>query len=210
MAVIDRHNPVVGATVTATAERPAPAFHVTSTDEKGYFRLDGLAEGAYRVEFSRDGFEPIVKEHVVLRFPFRSVVEVVLRRGVAPPVPAAATRAGTPPSARVTLSGKIVAREGASLAEVQLRLHRRDGTEDPRAAFSRPDGTFEFGELSDGLWQLDILGAGFLPIRIPANLEKDTRIDVVLVRQPANYAPSPIDLLPPEEPIPPPAPQASG
>jgi len=82
-------------------------------------------------------------------------------------------------------------------------MQRADGKAEPRSTLSGPDGTFAIEGLSPGTWKIEVLGAGYLPIRVPLDLQADARVTATLVPQPMNYAPAPEDLLPPEEPIPP-------
>jgi len=56
------------------------AFDVDGVaDESGAFHVDGLPEATYTVEFRRDGLETVRKQGVTLRFPFRGIVEVVMK-----------------------------------------------------------------------------------------------------------------------------------
>src|SRR5262245_55994919 len=54
-AIFTRNRPVAGATVVvSTRSRDAvPRILVTATDARGTFRIDGLSEGSYDVEFLR-------------------------------------------------------------------------------------------------------------------------------------------------------------
>lgn len=204
-AQVDRNHPVAGATVVARAESGASTLYLTSTDAKGLFRLDGLPEGTYRVDLRKDGFEPVVKEAIALRFPFRAIVEVTLQPARAPRTAAARDPAGSDArsSGALRLEGTTIARDGGPIADVRVRAVRADGTEDPRRTLTREDGTFEIEELSPGPWRLELLGVGYLPIRTDLSLEAPARVVAVLVPQPASYEPTPLDLIPEEEAIPP-------
>ena len=85
-----------------------------------------------------------------------------------------------------------------------MRLIRADGSEDPRQAVTTAQGQFAFDELTSGSWNLEMHGAGLLPVRTPLVLSEPTTIAAVLVLQPADYPPVIEDLMPNEEPIPPP------
>ena len=87
------------------------------------------------------------------------------------------------------------------MADVTLRFVRADGTVDPRRVRTDGDGVFELPELPGGLWRLEVLGVGYLPLRTRLELDGDTELSVVLVEQPVNYDPSPLDLMPPEQPL---------
>ena len=65
-----------------------------------------------------------------------------------------------------------------------------------------PQGmAFGFDDLTPSDWAIYVRGVGRLPIRLRLALGVDTAVDVLLVQQPAAYVPSPLELMPPEEPI---------
>lgn len=201
-----RHRWIVGAAVLVRPQSGEPRWYVTSTDDKGTYRFEDLPEGSYRVEWSKPGFEPIVKERVEIRPPFRAVLEVAMEPASAAS-PAAADGAVNPPvpaDPAATLHGAVADRDGTPLGEVRIRLVRLDGSVDPRDALTDLDGTFDLGGLPAGQWRLELLGAGYLPIRVPVALAGDGVVSAALVAQPPGYEPQPLDLIPPERPIPPP------
>ena len=202
-ASLDRHRPVVGAAVLASASGDRPLLWLTSTDDKGLFYFERLPEGTYRVELKREGYSPVVKEGVAVRFPYRAVVEVRLVPDAAAKAPA--SRAEGQAGNRVRLSGAVGVRGAGPLGEARVRLVRADGTEDPRSTLTLPDGSFELGDVPAGAWRIEVLGAGYLPARVNVELAQDARLTAILVQQPANYVAPALDLLSQEEPIPPPA-----
>jgi len=206
-AYVDRRRNVVGATVLVRPMDDATRLHLTSTDGKGVFRIEGLADGLYRVRVERPGIQTVTKDEVSVRFPFRAVVELAMQ-----PVEQNATRpagggGGGPETAGgpVTVFGIVRGDDRAPLNEARLRFVDADGSTDPRTLQTGPDGTFELEQLQAGEWQLIVSGVGMLPIRTRFDLLQATRIEVALVRQPPGYEPSPLELMPPEEPVPPPA-----
>jgi len=202
-AHLGRNRHVVGATVLVRATDESARFHVTATDLKGRFRVDGLPDGDYRVEIRREGLATVVKEHVGVRFPSRAVIEVTMH-----PVDRAAAAAATPVALDATsgfaIRGRVVEREGgAAMAEVALRFARPDGLADPVVVRTGADGGFELGGLRGGRWRLESRVVGFLPIWASVGFEEDTELTISMVSQPAGYQPSPLELMPPERPIPP-------
>lgn len=201
--VIDRRTSVIGANVLVQRQDDASRLILTSTDAKGVFRVDGLTDGEYRVDLTRDGLAPIEKTDVSLRFPFRAVVEVTMK-----PVEGPSSGAGRRPESQgvmtiapLALRGEVRDRDGAGVGEVRLRFVRIDGSMDPRLVRSSPEGTFEITDLSAGEWRAEIWGVGFLALRKTLELTGDTRLDVVLVTQPSDYRPTPLELIPPERPV---------
>ena len=179
---------------------------VTATDEKGQFRIDGLYNGDYTVQVFREGLEPVRKERVEVLFPYRAVVELPMT----PQNGSVDLVAQRPRSAKVTegpteLEGRVWGEDGEPIGEVLVRLLNEDGAADPRVMRTDGNGDFWFEDLLDGGWRLEVQGLGYLPIRVNLEIEGTVEIKVVLIKQPANYTPSPIDLLPHEQPTPPPA-----
>jgi hypothetical protein len=172
-------------------------IYAATTGEAGTFAFDGVADGTYRGEARRDGYTPVVKTGIVVRAPFRAVVELLLTKGSAPMEP--------PPPAEGTasLAGRVRVEGGVPVGEVRVRLTRADAGTDPRTSLTDSTGAFTFTELDAGRWRLEALGAGLLPFRADVDLTGDMTIDLGLARQPANYKPLPQDLIVPEDVIPP-------
>jgi hypothetical protein len=177
---------------------------VTATDAKGNFRVDRILDGSYRLDITREGYRPVSKDNVAVKAPFRAVVEIVME-------PAAGAAAAAPRESAegaggsIRVHGATTTRDSGPKGEVRVRMQHADGSEEPRTVLTSPDGTFELSGLSPGSWRIEVLGAGYLPIRAFVDLEGDARVTATLVPQPTTFAPAPEDLLPPEEPIPPPA-----
>jgi hypothetical protein len=89
------------------------------------------------------------------------------------------------------------------VGELRLRLVRQDGNEDPRTVRSLADGSFDLSGFSSGVWRVEISGVGFLTQRMAIDLKGETSLTVLVVRQPPDYDPTPWDLMPSEQPIPP-------
>ena len=67
----------------------------------------------------------------------------------------------------------------------------------------RHNGTFEVHDLQAGRWRIKATSAGFLPLRALLDLSRETEVQLTMVRRPASYLPSPFDLMPEEQAIPP-------
>jgi hypothetical protein len=179
---------------------------VTSSDSKGRFRVDGLPDGNYRLEVRREGLQTVTKESVTLRFPSRAVIEVTMRPLESAPEPAPLPAAAEPLIGvpRVAVQGTVVARDDLeAMPDVSLRLVRTDGRADPVVVRTTEGGAFEVPSLPAGPWRLETRVVGFLPMWVGMDLGEDTSMTVLLVPQPAGYDPSPLELMPPEQPIPP-------
>ncbi len=198
-ARISRLRDVVGATVLIQRKGTPGVFYLTSSNGEGKFFVDGLRDGNYSVRLNREGFAPDAKDGVGVKYPFRAVVEVTMEPGQADlRAIGAAPAAG---SAAITLQGSVLGPDGDGLGEVWVRIVRQDGSVDPLSLRTPEDGSFAFEELAPGEWRVEVIGIGYLPLRQRLMFGDDSRVFVQLVRQPAEYVPSPLDLLPPEVPI---------
>jgi len=202
-ASIDRRHKVVGATVLIERDGDLSTRWLTSTAEHGAFGVDGLPDGRYRVELTRYGLAPVVKDDVTLRFPYRAIVEVTMQEEAAPAAPGAPPIPSPAAGDTLVLAGRVMDGAGAPVPETPLRLLRVDGTLDPRVTRSGLDGRFALDGLVAGAWRVEIRGVGFLPIVRTMELEADTELRVRLARQPADYHPTPLELMPAEHPVPP-------
>ncbi len=205
-AFVGRNRPVVGATVLVRRVGESSRVFVTASDDRGRFRVDGLPDGDYRIEVLRDGLRPVVKESVALRYPSRAVIEVLMQ-----PQAAAASPAGLPGGAgepaaasSVALKGSVAERDGRKpLPDVPLRFVATSGAADPALARSRADGSFELAALPAGQWRLEARSVGYLPLGVALDFDEDTELELSMVARPAGYDPSPLELMPPEQPVPP-------
>jgi hypothetical protein len=204
-ASLGRNREVVGATVVVRDETDPSRLFMTATDGKGHFRVGELPNGTYSVQVLREGLAPVFKEGIELRFPFRAVVEVPMReitteetlRFLDP-------EAGPAPGgAMQSVHGEAKDRQGREIGQVMVRLVSHGGDADPFQVATNPDGMFDVGELSAGRWRIRATSAGFLPLRALLDLSGETDVQLRMVRQPASYSPSPFDLMPEEEAIPP-------
>jgi hypothetical protein len=201
--ILSRRNPVVGATVLLTSLQPPHHVWVTSTDDRGEFRMEAVSEGSYRLEARRSDLQSVVRENIALRPPFRAVIELTMA-----PAQGGATAATTAPpgpeGAGVQVTGRTVDRTGAPVPETRLRWVDAAGRHDPTSLRSGEDGAFALQDLPSGTWRLEVYGVGFLPVRVDLPVSENTAVTAVLVKQSASHEPLPLDLIPPEEPIPPP------
>jgi hypothetical protein len=195
-----RRSPAVGVVVIVRPDEPGSRVYAATTGEAGTFGFDGVPNGTYRAEARRDGFATVVKTGIVVRAPFRAVVELVLAPGTSAPEAPEALEGGA------SLAGHVRVAGGAPLAEARVRVVRPDALADPRTMLTDAAGAFEFDELPAGRWRLEVTGAGLLPLRTDLALAGGTTLEVALARQPANYQPLAQDLIVPEDVIPPKAP----
>jgi Carboxypeptidase regulatory-like domain len=123
----------------AVAEAASPVLHETRADERGAFRLVGLAPGAHRLLIEAPGLGTASAGPV--RAPDETVVVVL--SGEIRAIVGRVTRAGQPvPGARVLLGGESVA--------------------DPRSSDTDGEGRFAFGGLGPGSYALRAEAGGWV------------------------------------------------
>ncbi len=193
-----RTRDVVGAMVLVQRTADPSKFYLTTSGGDGAFFVDGLPDGDYTVRLNREGYASEVKTGVQLKFPFRAVVEVTMEPGQ--PDLSAAGDPVTGASA-IDLHGSVIAAGGNGLGEVSVRIVRQDGSVDPLIVRTPKDGTFRFDAVPAGEWRLEIVGIGYLPVNQRLMFNSDSAVTVQLIRQPPDYVPSPLELMPPEVPI---------
>jgi hypothetical protein len=208
---LSRSKKVPGVTVVATPQGDPSRVYLTATDRRGFFKIDGMVEGDYRVLLRRQGFRPVTKRNVLLKYPFRAVVEVQLDPiDVAIPIvleeaPAEdEAAAGSAAAERGSLQARVVDRDGDPISEIDVRISPVEGNSDPRFLRSDENGVFATEDLVPGRWHLRARALGYLPMRAEFEVAGPVEMLMVVVPQPSEYEPSPLDLMPAEEPIPPP------
>ena len=198
-----RRAPAVGAVVIVRPDGAPSPVRIATTGSSGTFGFDRLPDGVYRAEVRRDGYAPVVKSGIQVHTPFRAVIELLLVRGETTP---GAAQAAPAVEGDASLAGTVRIAGGAPIAEVRVRLMRRDGVDDARMVTTDGAGAFSVPRLAAGRWRLDVQGAGLLPLRAELDLAGDVSLEAQLATQPANYRPLPQDLIVPEDVLPPAAP----
>lgn len=199
---LGRNAPVIGMTVLVQSEERPTDLYLTSSDENGVFNVDGLPDGLYRVRAVREGLVTRVMEDISVKYPFRAVVELAVKKddsASSSDALAATAEAQT----LVGVTGKVVEHGAGPIGEVRLRFVKEGGGDDPRILRSAADGSFALPAIRAGEWRVEADGVGMLPQRIELALEADVELTVIMVRQPQGYEQSPTELMPPEQPIPP-------
>lgn len=198
-----RHEPAPGAVVFVRPEGAAGPLRMATTGQDGTFAFDAVPGGRYDVVASREGYVTVDVPGIVVRPPYRAIVEVTLRPGTRPAA-AGGTPAHPAPEGTASLHGTVRLSGGSPVDEARVLLVRPDGAADPQVALTAADGAFAFEGIPAGRWRLQILGAGLLPLRTMIDLSGTVSAEAWLAPQPANYKPLPQDLLVPEDAIPPP------
>ena len=193
-----RTRDVVGAMVVVQRRTDPSTFYLTTSGGDGSFFVDRLPDGDYTVRLSREGYASEIKTGIQLKYPFRAVVEVTMEPGQADLSAAGDTTTG---DRAIDIMGSVSGADGNGIGEVSVRIVRQDGTVDQVALRTPVNGAFSFDGLPPGEWRLEVVGIGYLPVRQRLMLNTNSAVAVQLVKQPPDYIPSPLELMPPEAPI---------
>ena len=194
---LGRNRPVVGAVVLVRSETDPGPIWVTASDQDGRFRLEGIPDGSYRVVIRRDGLTPYEQSGLVLKAPFRAIVEAMLEVAESPRGESRGVE--FPKVTRmVRIDGTVVGPEGDPAVGAEFRLVRDDGSLDPRETRVGPDGGLVVNDLASGRWRVELLEPGAVPLRVTVDIVEDAQIRVRLVAQPADFLVAIEDLVPRE------------
>lgn len=200
---LGRNRPVVGAVVLVRSETDPGPIWVTASDQTGAFRVRELADGTYRITIRRGGLRPFEQGGIVLKAPFRGIVEAIL--APAEPVGAQSTEAGASAAAgTIRIAGTVTGPDGDPAAGAEVRFVRADGSVDPRETRVGGRGEVAVSDLPAGRWRVELLDPGTIPLRVTVDLTQDVDLRVRLVAQPANFQVAIEDMMPIERPVAPP------
>ncbi len=156
--------PAAGVSVVATAEPVGPASPrtVTITDDRGFFQLEGLADGDYRVALS--GLGGTARHSLRVEGDSRADFEL--------------------PAARV--SGRVRdAGTGEPLSGAQVRLESGSGSFEARAVLTDVEGGFAFDDLEAGPYRLTANREGFLSAELPV-VVRSVSTDLAIALKPSD------------------------
>ena len=194
-AFVDRNQRVMGCSIQVRADNDPSRLFLTSADKAGTFSVAMLPDGDYSFVVRRDGFEPVVKERVSLRFPFRAVVDVKMQPGQDTPRPFAV---GEPSGETAHITGRVLGLDNQPLRDIRVRFVHPEGAHDPIQFQTGGKGTFAIDALPVGAWRIDTQGVGYIALRDELRIDGDLELALVLVPQPADYEMSPLELAPSE------------
>lgn len=183
---------VPGATVAAAAEADA-VLAITSTDAQGFFAIDAVPAGRYRVVAAAAGFALGTIDGVGVGGPFRAVIEVPLRSGAEQPL---ALDLGAGGKGVGALDARIVDDQGRALPGVLVRCEPVGHRADPVESRTGPDGSVTVDPLPPGRWGITLSRAGWTRLHALVSW-RDGRLQLFARLLPSVSVTSPIgDLLP--------------
>lgn len=217
--------PLTGAVAALHSLVDPGRYFYTSADAGGRFALQNLPAGRYLLEVNLDGYLTARKEGIEVRPPFRSIIEVLLERAPALGGPASGASASRSPSPDSPSAGDSTGgvRAPAAGEPARLRVTLVDGGLRPvpealvavtpagggerEIRISDASGRAEFDRLAARDYRLTAAAAGFLTVRaeglaLPPGAPAE--VAVTLIPYPLDFKGAIEDLLPPEEPLPPP------
>ncbi len=212
---VSRRVNVAGATVKLDSGS-GKDIYLTVTDERGKWNFKDIPEGKYDIEIFKEGFEQSGKRDIVLWFPFKSIIELKA-------IPSAKAygsvkqwstkrkeiqgSTGDPSGSKlttVTINGKALSQTGEPLSGTQFILKDINGRIDPYRGTADAAGNCIIEDVRAGLYDLAISSMTYFPLRLVLDVDQGMNLHVIMVPQPQDYHYTPLDLIPPEEPLPPP------
>jgi hypothetical protein len=149
--------PVWGVVVLAVRTGPGPAsVALTASDARGFFGVDGLPAGEYRVETWRPGYAPFRLERVQIGGPFRAFVDITLPLGQEVPLAVGVPATGGP----TRIAAAIVDEAGRPLAGARVRVEPVGLRADPVRGETDAAGSVTLAGLAPGIWRLSVSRAG--------------------------------------------------
>ncbi len=148
------------ATVIARRTEGPGFVGLTVTDGRGLYALDRLPPGRYAVQALAEGFLPTRLEGLVVAGPFRTVADLILRRGFAAAGPVEVAGRGSGHSLRLQAEDA----QGRPLPGVHLLLQPAGLRANPLGRMTDEQGRVGPLELRPGRWRLRVVRAGWTPI----------------------------------------------
>ena len=172
---------------------------VTHTDGQGIYRFNQLRPETYGLEVGGAGNEIERRESIVVRPPFRNIIDFTLGRVSHPPDPAAIP-AEVPGDLR-TVRGQLRNEEGKGIPDAWILLL---GSSRAYRGRSDPGGSFLVNDVPSGSYRLEVHSPGYLSVMLPAvgvQAGMDLEIQLNLVDHPLDYPDALETLLPRETPL---------
>jgi hypothetical protein len=161
--------PLPGTTVTVIPERGGPARQ-TIADGEGAYRLDGLADGTYRIDFQLTGFDRTRDNHVRVRADTQTNVDATLQVSAVCECVTSGLSITTRPQA-----GQVVDEANRPLPYARLEVVSSLRRE---TAYSDSEGRFYIRAPLEGAWPITASDSGFASVT--QKISKTTSGPIVL------------------------------
>ena len=192
--------PIAGASVKLTVSAGDRALLlVTHTDGQGIYRFDQLAADTYALEVGGEGFEIERKKSIIIRPPFRNIIDITLV-GASLITNPAVIPAEVPGDLR-TVRGQLRNEAGNGIPDAWVLLL---GSARVYRGRSDPGGSFLVNDVPSGSYRLEVHSPGYLTVLLPAvrvQAGLDLEVQLNLVEHPLDYPESLETLLPQEAPL---------
>jgi hypothetical protein len=180
--------------------------HVTNTDEKGIYAFEGLEAGPYDVEVSGSGFQRQIKKEILVRPPFRNIVDFSLPPGPMTDTEPASPVVYLPPEGEPAfreVTGLFTDKEKRPIPDVLVRLTNPVTAASFRARSDR-EGKIRIPEVPVGVYRVVISSPGYVAVELPraeVSRARGLSLNLSLVEYPLNFDGRVEDLIPEERPV---------
>ncbi len=185
-------------------------IHVTNTDDKGVYAFEELEAGTYDVEASGSGHQKQIKKEILVRPPFRNIVDFTLPPGpvgqddpVSPVI--YQPPSGEPVSRDVT--GVFTDKDKHPIADVVVTLTNPVTGVSLRGRSDRA-GKLLIPAVPAGTYRVVIFSPGYVTMELKeavVNRDAGLSLNLSLVEYPLHFDGRVEDLIPEEKPVPPPS-----
>jgi len=200
--------PLVGVSIVLAPAGHLDVLYATSTDEKGKYAFNGLVPDTYEVRADGQGLTTVIKPGMALRPPFRAVIDFQMAAASAAAVAAPVPRND---EGRVgAVEGVFESANGEPVVEGSITFQRRGHAEDLFQARTDATGRFLIRDLPAGRYDISTRSPGLIPLHLmdrPIPAAETIHLRLAAPGYPLSFRGWIEDLLPPEVPLPPPAPR---
>ena len=181
---------------------------ITNTDDRGIYAFEDLAAGSYDVEVSGTGFESEVKERILVRPPFRNIVDFNLAGAPVAGQGISVAISYEPPAGEPVfkeVAGSFTDREKKPIVDVLMVL-TNPVTGSLFSARSDREGKILIPKVPVGTYRAVISSPGYVTVELKAaqvSQVSGLTLSLSLVEYPLHFEGRVEDLIPKEQPVPP-------
>lgn len=153
--------------------------YVTTTDKDGYYELNNLFAGHYRILYEKEGYTSILMTARLEKEETEKISTLTMDPFFPTPstTPTPEVTSFVTPITQGSISGNVINMRGYPIESAKIRL-KGIKTKILRKAVSDEDGLFEFADLEEDVYILRVLKKSYKSFRQAIELRKGENLDV--------------------------------
>jgi len=181
--------------------------HVTNTDDKGIYAFEDLDAGNYDVQVSGSGYQNQIKKEILVRPPFRNIVDFSLPPGPVGEGSPLSPVIYQPPAGEATLkevTGSFSDKEKRPIPDVAMSLTNPVTGASFHGQSSR-EGKILIPGVPAGIYRAVVSSPGYVTVElkeVEVSRKSGLTLNLSLVTYPLNFEGRLEDLVPEETPVP--------